>query len=973
MARKSLCALVGERSGRKLLEHPDPHHLVNKMSRARKTIRLTSYNTRGLPKNSNDLYYRPDILEMLNTSDIVCLQETWYSCQDLACLNELHQEYHGCGVSTVDLGSGLVTGHPAGGAAILWKKDIEGCITPITMDCNWAVAIKFSMKGRHFVIINVYLPYQHCDNTDKYLDCLGFINSFIQDLDTTNFIIIGDWNANLREGSNSLFAPHMLHFCNDQDYIISSKELLPEDSYTFVSDAWGSLSWLDHAVSSQDFHEIIRDITIHYNASDEDHIPFTLLLDAESLPTVIDSNNHVCRLQWDRLHSNDLERYCALTDNALKDIPIPGEVLCKNINCSNRSHADATIKMYEDVLKALNLSGQAVFPNADSRGKFIKPGWADHVQDLYEASRSVFALWRDAGKPRQGYLFDLHKRAKARFKNARRFIKRNENALRRDSLAKKLYDLDPKVFWKEVKAIKNSQTPLPAGIDGINGEENIAEMWRRYFLDIFNCVNSRPFTECELDKQSTFDDLLVKSEEIEEAIKDLDLNKSCGQDGIYAEHLTFSSRRILVLLSWCFTSFLAHGVLPDSMISVILVPIIKDKACKIASKSNYRPIALASVISKVLERVILNRIHDKLATHDNQFGFKKRMGTDHCIFVLKEVISAYKAMNSTVFTCFLDASKAFDRVSHYKLFMKLVSRGVPYYIVRLLVFWYTCQRMSVRWGNVYSSSFTVTNGVRQGGILSPFLFNVYVDDLSANLNARNVGCCVADARLNHIFYADDLVLIAPSSAGLQELLDCCAQYASDYDIKYNTVKSAIMCFRSELLKRATLPSFKLAGNGLGMVDSYKYLGHYLCSDLSDDCDIARQRRQLYIQGNILLRKFYMCSIAVKVRLFKSFCSPMYTTHLWKSYKKCSFNALNVAYHNVLKLQLGFSKYESTSLLCTVFDVPCCKAVIRNLVYRFRQRVDRCENVLVAAFGGSMQYLSGLRRHWLVMLGPIRVP
>ena len=78
----------------------------------------------------------------------------------------------------------------------------------------------------------------------------------------------------------------------------------------------------------------------------------------------------------------------------------------------------------------------------------------------------------------------------------------------------------------------------------------------------------------------------------------------------------------------------------------------------------------------------------------------------------------------------MDASKAFDRVKHSVLFNKLINRGAPSYIVRILMYWYVNQTMYVRWGRTLSSSFRVTNGVRQGGILSPYLFNLYMDDIS---------------------------------------------------------------------------------------------------------------------------------------------------------------------------------------------------------------------------------------------------
>ena len=82
--------------------------------------------------------------------------------------------------------------------------------------------------------------------------------------------------------------------------------------------------------------------------------------------------------------------------------------------------------------------------------------------------------------------------------------------------------------------------------------------------------------------------------------------------------------------------------------------------------------------------------------------------------IFKEVIDSYRVLNSSMFACFLDASKAFDRVNHGLLFRKLMQRGVPGYIIRFLAVWYTQQMMFVRWGNVLSEPFSVSNGVRQG-------------------------------------------------------------------------------------------------------------------------------------------------------------------------------------------------------------------------------------------------------------------
>ena len=98
--------------------------------------------------------------------------------------------------------------------------------------------------------------------------------------------------------------------------------------------------------------------------------------------------------------------------------------------------------------------------------------------------------------------------------------------------------------------------------------------------------------------------------------------------------------------------------------------------------------------------------------------------------------------------------------------------------------------MSITWGDAYSAKCKVTNGVIQGGILSPYLFNVYEVELSEELKKGNVGCNLNGHLINHIMYADDLVLISPSSAGLSLLLRECEKFGTRNDVKYNAKKSA---------------------------------------------------------------------------------------------------------------------------------------------------------------------------------------
>ena len=124
-------------------------------------------------------------------------------------------------------------------------------------------------------------------------------------------------------------------------------------------------------------------------------------------------------------------------------------------------------------------------------------------------------------------------------------------------------------------------------------------------------------------------------------------------------------------------------------------------------------------------------------------------------------------------------------------------------VIQILAYWYENQQMCVRWGGTYSTFFCVTNGVRQGSILSPYLFNINVDDLSVTLNACRVGCCVGNVIINHLMYADDLVILAPSVAGLSKLLRICESFGESNDIIFNQKKSASLYFISKMLLRSS--------------------------------------------------------------------------------------------------------------------------------------------------------------------------
>ena len=191
-----------------------------------------------------------------------------------------------------------------------------------------------------------------------------------------------------------------------------------------------------------------------------------------------------------------------------------------------------------------------------------------------------------------------------------------------------------------------------------------------------------------------------------------------------------SCSRIHVLLSLLFPAFITHGYLPGMFMRTAIVSIIKNKTRDTRDKNNYSIIALVTAATKIFELCLSVILENYLFTHDQQFGFKSKHSTDFCIYTVKSVSKYYTQHHSPVYTFFLEASKTLEKINHFKLFRKLLDRKTPIVIVRILLLWYSKQTVCVKWGRCISDYFSMSNGVRQGRILSPKLFSVYVDNLS---------------------------------------------------------------------------------------------------------------------------------------------------------------------------------------------------------------------------------------------------
>ena len=432
----------------------------------------------------------------------------------------------------------------------------------------------------------------------------------------------------------------------------------------------------------------------------------------------------------------------------------------------------------------------------------IVPGFNEHVKELHTFARHDYITWKSAGKPRFGEICFSMNQSRLRFKSALKFCQHNESQMRADALARSMMNKDMNAFLKDVKKNTNSNVSLATNIDRSAGDTEIAVMWKCHYKSLLNSVQNdelKNSVKSDINQQHP-NSIIITPFNVLDALKNIKCSKSCGVDGISAEHFVFAHSRIHVLLSLLISAFITHGYLPDMFMKTAIVPIIKNKTGNTSDKNNYRSSALVTVASKFFKLCLSVILEDYLITHDQQFGFKRKHSTDLCMFIVRSVTKYYTKENSLVYTCFLDAFKAFDKINHYILFRKLLDRKTPLVLVRILLFWYINQTMCVKWGSCISRYFYVSNGVRQGGILSPKLYSVYVDDLSDYLVKSQIGCHIDSLCVNHVMYVDDICLMTPSPAALQKLSNICYDFSMQNNLSFNSPISFCMVFKPRLYK-----------------------------------------------------------------------------------------------------------------------------------------------------------------------------
>ena len=269
-----------------------------------------------------------------------------------------------------------------------------------------------------------------------------------------------------------------------------------------------------------------------------------------------------------------------------------------------------------------------------------------------------------------------------------------------------------------------------------------------------------------------------------------------------------------------------------------------------------------------------------------------------------------------MYVALLDASKAFDRVEYVKLFNLLLSKGICPIVSRFLLVLYTHQSFRVNWNSHITNVCQISNGVRQGAVLSPILFIMYFDELLLRLKAKSVGCNIGGTFCGAFGYADDITLLAPTITGLKVMFGVCQEYASEYNVIFKPNKTKLVRFNSCNIVDSP-PVISFMNHPIDVVTFDKHLGYTIGMNVNEN-NISSVINDFLTKVNMVYFHFKHTPPNVIYNLFKTYCMPLYGCPLWDFSSKY-FDRFCVTWRKAVRYLLQLPNTTHCNLLHHICD------------------------------------------------------
>ena len=920
------------------------------MERQKTKLKIRSHNVNGFDSSSE--YIRQECNDA--AFSILAIQEHWlrpsYRKQKgVNRLKMLHPNYDAYATSGMSdqLDQRILKGRPFGGTGFLFNKSLSNSLRArVDLKNNRVTVMEMNTNCDKIMLINAYMPYFNTSNMSnqlsEYHDTVAFIENIMTSNPNHKFIILMDINCNIfgpRNSYSDLINTMMSNF-----NLISSFDFLPsfdpKKEFTRFDLKRKSFTLIDGILISRSLSDTVDSSSIlhpHNNVSD--HLPIEIVLNVDICEFIQESPSITNYIPWSSLTDDEINSFQSTMFNELKQIPIPSHVFnhCHEF-CNNSDCLIALETFYKNIILAIE-TADCCLPR--KKHGLAKPFWSHELTLLKQKSLDAHNLWKNCNCPRFGPIYEEKIRSNLNYKSQLRKSKKDSECKMSAQLCDDLLNKDSTRFWKTWNHVNGNKEPPSSIIDGCINYNDIANCFSSTYSSVYtnspaNDQLREKFTHeygeyCKNHAHESLTPYLFSWSDMVDAVFNLKVGKSASTF-IKAEHIFLGCPELLCYLHLLFNALLSHSYLPYDFLCGTISPIVKDTNGDTTNPSNYRPITLGPTFSQLFEYLLYNKFGVFLESDHLQFGFKRKHSAAHAVFVLKSCLEYYTNHGSNTLVAFLDCSKAFDTVSHYGIFLKLMKRGVPLCFLNIIIFLYLNMKSRCQWRGTFSEYFDVLTGTKQGGVISPRIFTLYMDDLIDRLKKRGIGCHLIDLFVACLFYADDLCLIAPTRSAMQEMLNLCQEYCSEFCLTFNVKKSKVLFFGKTSNQICDL---MLDGKPLEFVNQWKYLGVTVTAGPSLSFSARPALASFYRAVNSILSVLRKPDELVLMNLLYSNCVPIlsYGAEVVE-FSNSDMRDCNTAINDAIRKIYSYNRWESTRFLRETLGFPSIYEIFRRRSHSF---------------------------------------
>ena len=431
------------------------------------------------------------------------------------------------------------------------------------------------------------------------------------------------------------------------------------------------------------------------------------------------------------------------------------------------------------------------------------------VRDILKKCKSTHATWKANGSPGPDSVYYAER--KTAKKNLRQQLRRENVNCKEHFYTNLMNNPDSKAFHRLIR-MNQSDRSNSSNCFIVNGEiimdlTKQRQTLKHYYEDLAVPKPDKDFDDEYLEDCEFYIELINKlkqqedyertkpftDSEIEKCIHQLNSGKSADEFGLCAEHLKAAGQVLIPVLRDIFNDILLLGKIPDCFRGGVLTPVAKSgKDNRLLD--NYRGITVTSIIGKLFEKLISLRLLEKvnIDQSDLQFGFTKNLSPSMSALICSEVINESKLEGKPLYLVTIDTRKAFDVVNHVILKKTLYDEDIAPDLWSVVSDLYSDMSSKVKWHGELSDKFSIRQGVRQGAILSPDLYKMYVNPLLDELKKNTIGAHIGTIYVGTLAVADDFLFLSNCPDELQIMLNLSGSFSGERRYKIHPIKTTLV-------------------------------------------------------------------------------------------------------------------------------------------------------------------------------------